>query len=75
MRILITNIKSLLLTEDNPSPKLAGTEMSSINLLENAYLISDQGIIQNYGSMKDLPEENFDLELNSAKFIQTKIYS
>jgi imidazolonepropionase len=56
MRILIKNIKKLVQTEDKPKLKVCGKEMSTINSIDNAYLILKDDIIEDFGEMKHLPE-------------------
>ncbi len=51
--ILIENIKKLVLTEENPAPKKAGKEMSGLPFIENAFLWIKNGVIADFGSMKD----------------------
>ncbi len=50
---LITNIHQLLVTGDFPSP-VSGKAMDSLNHISNAYLLIDNDIIYEYGSMEDL---------------------
>lgn len=55
MDLLITNIKSLLLTESEPRPYAAGDHMAELNSLENAWLYIADGNIAGFGLM-DGPE-------------------
>jgi len=55
MDLLIRNIKSLLLTEDDPRPYAAGDHMAELNSLENAWLFIAGGKIAGFGVM-DEPE-------------------
>jgi imidazolonepropionase len=65
MRILILNIKMLVQVEtDTRKERVAGAEMSQLPLLENAWLIVEQGKIHSFGSMNALPQE-----LNADKII------
>jgi imidazolonepropionase len=52
--ILITNIKSLVQTEDVPRLKVCGSDMSVIQNIDNAYLFIENGIISDFGKMRDL---------------------
>ena len=53
--LLIKNIKSLVQVVDNPGKWIAGKDMSRLNVLDNAYLYIENGLISDYGKMSDLP--------------------
>jgi len=53
MKILITNIKKLVQVEEKPRKWVAGAEMSKLNCIENAFLLIDDGKIDNFGTMED----------------------
>jgi imidazolonepropionase len=53
--ILIENIKCLVQTEENPKIKRAGKEMAELNAVNDAYLYVYEGLIRDFGRMKDLP--------------------
>jgi imidazolonepropionase len=53
MGILIQDIKSLLLTEREPQPCVAGTHMAALSSLENAWLHISDGLIAGFGGMDD----------------------
>lgn len=54
MNILIKNIKGLAgILEDHHGP-LLGSQMDNFNLIENAFLAIENGLISYYGSMNDL---------------------
>jgi len=53
-RILITNIKSLLQTEDAPRIQVCGKEMSLVNSLDDAWLLIEKGLIEDFGRMEEL---------------------
>ncbi len=55
MDLLITNIKSLLLTETEPRPYAAGNHMAELSSVENAWLYIAGGKIAGFGVM-DGPE-------------------
>ncbi|MFC2096815.1 imidazolonepropionase [Bacteroidota bacterium] len=57
MEILITNIKELVQVEDKPSIKVCGQKMSELKTIKNAFLYIQNGIIVNYGEMKNCTEE------------------
>ncbi len=52
---IIKNIGQLLQVRDNTSA-LRGKEMSQLPLIKNAYLIINNGIISDFGTMDNLPE-------------------
>ena len=67
MSILIKNIKSLINTDESGRLLVAGTEMAKLNTIKNAFLLIENGLIANYGGMKDLPSmDNFDGEIIDA---------
>ena len=53
--ILIENIKCLVQTEENPKIKRVGKEMAELKTLNDAYLYVYEGLIRDFGRMKDLP--------------------
>lgn len=53
--ILIRNIKGLVQTRDQATGSLKGEAMAILPVLENAYLIIHNGLIEDYGSMDKLP--------------------
>ncbi len=58
MRTLITNIKSLVQVEETPRIAVCGQDMSSINCIDNAYLIVEDDKIVDFGQMSQLQETN-----------------
>jgi imidazolonepropionase len=50
MNILIKNIKSLIQVQESPGKWVAGKEMSSLNVLENSWLLIAKGVIKDFGS-------------------------
>jgi imidazolonepropionase len=56
MAILIKNIKKLVQVEDTPREWVAGNEMAKLNCIENAYLLLNDGLIADFGEMKDAPD-------------------
>lgn len=51
--LIIKNIRSLIQTEDVIKLKVCGDEMSEINTITDAYLFISDGLISDFGSMKD----------------------
>lgn len=60
MTILFINIKQLLQIREANVKVLAGKEMATLPLIENAFLLVKNGIIQGYGSMNELTEQKAD---------------
>ena len=66
MKTLFTNINQLVQVRAKHIPKINGLEMNKLPILENAYLIIKNGLIEDYGQMQNLPE-NFNGEVNDLK--------
>jgi imidazolonepropionase len=58
MITLIINIKELLQIRDSSILKVSGTEMAILPTIKNAYLVIQNGLISDFGSMDDLPNIN-----------------
>jgi imidazolonepropionase len=54
-RLLIKNIKQLLMAEEEAKPFYAGQKMAQMPLIENAWLAIEDGIIMDFGEMADWP--------------------
>lgn len=54
MSILITNIKELVQVEETPVLKVAGTKMSQINTIKDAWLLIEGDRIKDFGRMSEL---------------------
>ncbi len=54
MAILVKNIKTLVQVETEPQALRAGKEMQTLNTIDNAYLLVDNGLIADFGTMKSL---------------------
>ncbi len=59
--LLVKNIKKLVQVEDEPRKKVAGKEMSSLPVIDNAWLLISGNIIEDFGKMEDLPLKLKDL--------------
>lgn len=59
MRVLYTNIKGLVQVEENNEAKsiVKGRDMQNLPVLESAWLLVENGIIADFGSMESLPVE------------------
>lgn len=58
MKILITNIKELIQTENKPKSKVCGKEMSVLPTIENAWLFIEDGVIAGFGKMQDFAKNS-----------------
>jgi imidazolonepropionase len=58
MTTLIINIKELLQVRDSSILKVSGAEMAVLPTIKNAYLVIQNGLISDFGSMADLPNIN-----------------
>lgn len=56
MQILILNIKKLIQVEEKATLWKAGNEMSKLNVIDNAFLLLDKGLIADFGSMSKAPD-------------------
>ncbi len=59
MKILIRNIKELIQAESSPVEKVCGKKMAELPIIQNAYVLVDDGIIAAFGPMKELPLQPF----------------
>ncbi|WP_281299356.1 imidazolonepropionase [Flavobacterium limnophilum] len=57
MKTLIINIKELLQVRDSSVLKVSGDEMAVLPTIKNAYLVIEDNLIADFGSMEDLPED------------------
>jgi len=55
MQLLITNIKELLQVREPNVNKVSGKEMAELPLLNNAWLLAEDGIIKDFGTMDTCP--------------------
>ena len=56
MVLLIKNIGSLVQTEDVPRKWVSGKDMSGLKVIRDAFLLTDNGKIIDFGNMRSLPE-------------------
>ncbi|MDR4988166.1 MAG: imidazolonepropionase [Bacteroidales bacterium] len=59
MKILITNIKELLQTEEVPKSRVCGAGMAVLPAVSNAYLVIEDGRIKAFGRMEDFSGSPF----------------
>ncbi len=55
MRLVLKNIGSLLIAEQEPAPWVAGKEMSSVIALSDAWLAIENGLIACFGEGEVIP--------------------
>lgn len=63
MKILLENIKELVQVLDEPVLYRAGTDMSTVSTIKNAFLIIRDEIIEEYGRMDQLKDKYMDDDL------------
>ena len=65
--MLITNIKALVGVHAKETRFLRGSELNQLPVLENAWLLLENGLIKDFGSMGSLPSSSAKLETLDAK--------
>ncbi|ESU18704.1 hutI protein [Flavobacterium cauense R2A-7] len=66
MKILIKNIKELLQVRENTIAKVSGAEMAILPKIDNAFLIIENNMIADFGTMIDCPDTAFDQVIDAA---------
>lgn len=56
MKLLIKNIKRLVQVEEEPRKWVAGADMAQLNCIDDAFLLIDEGKIEDFGSMTSMPD-------------------
>src|SRR5690606_3027272 len=56
MQTLIVNIKQLVQVRETNVEMVSGADMNILPILENAYLLIEDGLIADFGLMTNLPE-------------------
>lgn len=64
MRTVIKNIKSLVQVEDKARLAVSGKDMAEVKCIDNAYLLIEDGIIKDFGTMDSCP--NADKEIDAT---------
>ena len=59
MNVLFINIKELIQVREKAVDFLSGKEMNVLPTIKNAFLLIENGLIANYGLMKNCPETTF----------------
>ena len=70
-QILLINIKNLLQVRELKTSYVSGKEMSVIPSIKSAYLLIDNGIIEDFGEMKNSPKnlDNFNIVDCNGKMV------
>ncbi|UOK41573.1 MULTISPECIES: imidazolonepropionase [Flavobacterium] len=66
MKILIKNIKELLQVRESNIDKVSGAEMAVLPKIENAFLIIENNLIADFGTMRNCPDGHFDKVIDAA---------
>ncbi|CAM3414889.1 imidazolonepropionase [Flavobacterium chungbukense] len=66
MITLITNIKELLQVRETTIEKVSGAEMATLPTIKNAFLVLEDNLIADFGSMENLPEINPDKVIDAT---------
>lgn len=66
MTTLITNIKELLQVRETTISKVSGAEMAILPTIKNAFLILKDNLIDDFGSMENLPDINADKVIDAT---------
>ncbi|OXA85521.1 imidazolonepropionase [Flavobacterium hercynium] len=66
MITLITNIKELLQVRETSIDKVSGAEMAILPTIKNAFLILNDSIIEDFGTMENLPDIKADKVIDAT---------
>lgn len=66
MTTLITNIQELLQIRDSAISKVSGAEMAILPSIKNAYLLLENDLISDFGSMENCPKINTDVTIDAT---------
>ena len=66
MKILIINIKELIQVREMGISKVSGLEMSVLPTIKNAFLLIENDIITDFGSMDNCPKTNVDSSIDAT---------
>ncbi|RYD69456.1 MAG: imidazolonepropionase, partial [Sphingobacteriales bacterium] len=64
--MLITNIKGLVGLHPKDKLVLRGSEMNDLHVLENAWLLMEDGFIKDFGKMSEIPSSILHLPSTSV---------
>lgn len=60
-RLLISNIRGLVQVHEKPVLKVSGREMSELKTIEDAFLLIEDGLIKEFGRMKEFSKHEIEL--------------
>ncbi|MBB4802456.1 imidazolonepropionase [Flavobacterium nitrogenifigens] len=66
MTTLITNIQELLQVRETLISKVSGAEMAELPTIKNAFLVLENDLIADFGSMENLPKINADKVIDAT---------
>ncbi len=66
MATLFKNIKELIQVRDLSISFISGMEMKDLPTIKNAFLVTENGLITDYGPMKNCPTTNFSETINAT---------
>ena len=66
MKILITNIQELLQIREATIRKVSGAEMALLPSIKNAYLLIENDLISDFGTMNDCPKTNAEVIIDAT---------
>ena len=66
MKTLITNIQELLQIRDTATQKVSGVEMAILPSIKKAYLLIENDLIADFGSMENCPKINADITIDAT---------
>ncbi|MCR4031295.1 MULTISPECIES: imidazolonepropionase [Flavobacterium] len=66
MITLITNIQELLQVRETSIHKVSGSEMAILPSIKNAFIVLENDLIADFGSMENLPKMNADLTIDAT---------
>jgi imidazolonepropionase len=66
MITLITNIQELLQVRETSISKVSGSEMAKLPTIKNAFLVLKNNLIEDFGSMDNLPKINTDKTIDAT---------
>ena len=65
--VVITNIKKLVQVEEMPRTKICGADMGRLTCIDNAFLLIENGLIKDFGTMEQMPVADANIEIIDAK--------
>jgi len=65
MSLLVKNIKELLQIRDSNITKVSGNDMKSLPTIKDAFLYIENGVISDYGRMRDLDDIHADIVIDA----------